>query len=132
MKKFICFLLLTFACTTSAQTLSFNGDDTFGTIRVEIIINGGTPINLGFLSKNLGLSYTIPSNIVVNSLEIIAEGGGAYVYVEPNDNYYQLYLDYLFETGTYFDNPESSYLYVPDMDVSNFFIGTFPVGYIHP
>jgi hypothetical protein len=135
MKKIICFLLLTLAFTTKAQTLIINGDDTFGDIAVEIVINGGTPIDIGNVHTGQSLSFTVPTGTIVETLEIRASAQGAYLFIEENDEYYQLYLDWLENTGTYFDNPENSIIYDAFMphgvfyagQSQNYFIGTLPI-----
>lgn len=138
MKKIICFLLLTVAFATNAQTLIINGDDTYGDIAVEIIINGGAPIDIGNVHTGQSLTFTVPNGIIVDTLEIRPSSQNAYLFIENSDQYYQLYLDWLFDTDTYFDNPESSTIYdafnVPGGvfyagESNNYFIGTLPTGF---
>lgn len=131
MKKIICFLFLTVAFATNAQTYTISGDNTYGNVAVSIIIDGGVPISIiADLQKGQSYTYTVPSGTPANaSIEVKAESQDGYVFINSNDDYYGLYLDYLCETGTYFDIPEQIYIEHLNLYDSNydFFIGTLPL-----
>ncbi|MCI9846925.1 hypothetical protein [Flavobacterium pectinovorum] len=87
MKKIICFLLLTVACTTNAQQkYVINGDVTYGNVSVSIIINGGSPIFIGNLQTGTDLVYDLGREFDYDNdyIEIKAESTSAYVTIDDD------------------------------------------------
>lgn len=112
MKKIICFLLLTVACTTNAQQkYVINGDATYGNVAVSIIINGGSPIFIGNLQTGTDLVYDLGRQFDYDNdyIEIKAESTSAYVTIDDDGyNYYNIYLPYFLANGDYLDTPSYS------------------------
>jgi len=136
MKKIICFLLLIAACTTNAQTKKYviTGDDTYGNIAVSIFRENGTPISIGTLTKGQTLTYTLNDVSNDDFVYIKAESTTGYVFINDNDEYYDLYLNYLNDTGNYFDEPEEIcireaygiYTVEQGVETISCFVGTLP------
>lgn len=109
MKKIICFLFLTVAFATNAQTQKYviSGDTTYGNVAVSIIINGASPIFIGYLQTGTDLVYDLGRLFTDDDfIEIKAESTEAYVTIDGTSyDYYNTYLPYFLANNQYFDTP---------------------------